>query len=139
MATATRSLDRPSGFWTTCVDELVSVDGARDDYGVVVENGRVDGQATQTLRTALRAQRGDELPVFDFGPERMAFERRWTPELQDAILAATISYQTTMRDFLRQRLFARLEQRFDAGQEVRPDEVGAIIESIRDQELTVRV
>lgn len=120
------------------LDEFVSIEGARDDYGVVVEQGRVDEHATYSLRSELRAQRGDELPVFDFGPERDAFERRWTPELQDAILAATSSYQTTMRDFLRARLFARLEQDFEAGQEVRPDEIGAVIESIREQELTVR-
>ncbi len=121
------------------LDDLVSVESARDDYGVVIENQCIDKEATERLRAEMRDQRGDELPEFDFGPERDAYERRWTPELQDAILAATMGYQTMMRDFLRTRLFERLQQRFDAGDAVRPDEIEAIIAVIRDEELTVRV
>ena len=121
------------------LDDLVTVESARDDYGVVIENQCIDEEATDRLRVQMRERRGDELPEFDFGPERDAYERRWTPELQDAILAATMGYQTMMRDFLRTRLFERLQQRFDAGDAVRPDEIEAIIAVIRDEELTVRV
>jgi len=46
---------------------LVSVDGARR-YGVVIQGAKVDADATEELRTALRAARPDELPVFDMGP-----------------------------------------------------------------------
>ncbi len=121
------------------IDELVTVESARNDYGVVIENRQVDEAATASLRSEMRAQRGDALPDFDFGPEREAYERRWTPELQDAIFAATNDYQTTMRNFLRTRLFERLQQRFDAGETVRPDEIAGVVEAIREQELTVRV
>ncbi len=121
------------------LDDLVTVESARDDYGVVIENQCISEESTERLRAEMRSERGDDLPEFDFGPERDAHERRWTPALQDAILAATMSYQTTMRDFLRTRLFERLQQRFDAGDDVRPDEIEAIIAAIRDEELTVRV
>ncbi len=47
---------------------LVTVDGARR-YGVVSdEEGSVDADATATMRDDLRADRDDELPVFDMGP-----------------------------------------------------------------------
>ncbi|MEA2227503.1 MAG: hypothetical protein QOF04_1133 [Solirubrobacteraceae bacterium] len=48
---------------------LVSVQKARDSYGVVVceQTGEVDVAATESLRDELRARRPDELPVFDFG------------------------------------------------------------------------
>ncbi|KUO56890.1 MAG: 5-oxoprolinase [Sphingomonadales bacterium BRH_c3] len=46
---------------------LVTPEGARP-YGVVAdENGTVDSAATDKLRTAIRAGRG-ELPLFDYGP-----------------------------------------------------------------------
>ncbi len=121
------------------IDELVTVESARDDYGVVIQAGVVDEAATSRLREDLRAQRGDHLAEFDYGPEREAFEQRWTPELQDAILAATMGYQTTMRNFLRSRLFQRLEQRFEAGDVVCPDEIVPMLDAIREQELTVKV
>jgi N-methylhydantoinase B len=63
-------LDRP-------VDEVlrdiawrkVSVTGARDDYGVVVrDDGTADGDATEALRSALRAARTGDEPFFDRGP-----------------------------------------------------------------------
>ncbi|WP_372507024.1 hydantoinase B/oxoprolinase family protein [Actinomadura madurae] len=48
-------------------DGKVSPDGARDDYGVVLADGAVDGEATATLRARLRAERG-AVPFFDRGP-----------------------------------------------------------------------
>ena len=45
---------------------LVSVEGARR-YGVVISNGAVDNAATDALRAELVAERGDDIPVFNFG------------------------------------------------------------------------
>lgn len=133
-------LTRPADWVLNDVlDDLVTVESARDEYGVVIESGSVDRAATERLRSERRAKCGQDLDEFDFGPEREAFERRWTPELQDAILDATMGYQTTMRNFLRTRLFERLTERFDRGETVRPNEIAPLIESIREQELTVRV
>ena len=47
---------------------LVTADGARR-YGVVLTgDGGVDDEATRELRDRMRAERPDELPVFDSGP-----------------------------------------------------------------------
>jgi N-methylhydantoinase B len=47
---------------------LVTADGAAR-YGVVVDDSnRVDESATAGLRDQMRADRPDELPVFDMGP-----------------------------------------------------------------------
>ena len=119
-------------------NELVHLESARDDYGVVIHDGCIDEVATEALRAELRAQRIGELPEFDFGPERDAFERVWTPALQDVILAETMAFPTTMRNFLRSRLFARLEERFAAGEDVQPSEVSGMLDTIRDQELSIR-
>jgi N-methylhydantoinase B len=45
----------------------VSAGAAGDDYGVVLEDGRVDGAATRLLREEMRARRGAP-PFFDRGP-----------------------------------------------------------------------
>ncbi|MDJ0109045.1 hydantoinase B/oxoprolinase family protein, partial [Rhodococcus erythropolis] len=49
----------------------VSVEGARDDYGVVMIEGdepSVDEAATTELRDQLRSERGENEPFFDRGP-----------------------------------------------------------------------
>jgi N-methylhydantoinase B len=49
------------------VQGLVTVEGAKA-YGVIVNaNGVVDADATETLRSRLRQERG-ELPLFNYGP-----------------------------------------------------------------------
>jgi N-methylhydantoinase B len=45
---------------------LVSAEGARR-YGVVVVDGAVDSAATETLRADLVAERGDDIPLFNYG------------------------------------------------------------------------
>jgi N-methylhydantoinase B len=118
-------------------NELVDIEQARSGYGVVIVGGAVDHAATDSLRAELRSQGDENLPAFDYGSEREAFERIWTPELQDAILAATQPYPMMMRHFLRARLFARLEERFATGECVAPAEIGPMLEAIREAELTV--
>jgi N-methylhydantoinase B len=55
---------------------LVSREGARR-YGVVLaEDGSVDEEATTRLRDELRALRGNDLPVFNFGPGLEALRAR---------------------------------------------------------------
>jgi len=46
----------------------VSVAGARDDYGVVMDGDRVDVAASDALRAEMRAQRTGKEPFFDRGP-----------------------------------------------------------------------
>lgn len=53
---------------------LVSPARAREVYGVVLRDGAADAAGTETQRAELRRQRG-ELPEFDFGPGRSAWEK----------------------------------------------------------------
>jgi len=126
-------LDRPMGNVLHDVHEgLVSRERARRDYGVVVMDEHVDAEATTRLRAQLRRERDDQAPAeFDFGLERLAYEKVWTPALQDAILAATFDYPDKLRHFLRMRLFTLLEERFAAGEEVQSDEIRALVADIQ--------
>jgi N-methylhydantoinase B len=62
-------LDRPAEVVARDVSfGLVSVGGAKANYGVVLSaDGSVDGAATDAERTRQRSERGDAL-AFDFGP-----------------------------------------------------------------------
>jgi len=120
------------------LDGLVSVERARDDYGVVVVDGACDEAASEGLRADRRASRGEgPLPAFDLGPEREAFERVWTPAIQDAINAVTAGYPTRLRQFLRGRLFARLEGILEAGEEIEAADVAPLLAEIEDRELAI--
>lgn len=46
---------------------LVTVDGAAANYGVIVTNGAVDAAATEKRRAEMGAERGDDIPLFNFG------------------------------------------------------------------------
>lgn len=46
--------------------DLVSAEAAQRDYGVVIRDDAVDEAATDVLRAAQRAERG-EPPLFDYG------------------------------------------------------------------------
>ena len=50
------------------LDRKVSVEAARDDYGVVISERTVDRQATAALRASLREARGPITWTFDRGP-----------------------------------------------------------------------
>ncbi|HET9016496.1 MAG TPA: hydantoinase B/oxoprolinase family protein [Thermomicrobiaceae bacterium] len=120
------------------LDGLVGVASARDGYGVVLADGRIDEAATERLRAELRVARGDgPLPAFDLGPEREAYERVWTPEIQDAINAVTAGYRTRLRQFLRGRLFERLDARLAAGEAFGAADVAPLLAEIEERELTV--
>ncbi|MGC6512379.1 MAG: hydantoinase B/oxoprolinase family protein [Parvibaculales bacterium] len=46
---------------------LVTVDGAAANYGVIVTDGAVDAAATEKRRAEMGAERGDDIPLFNFG------------------------------------------------------------------------
>jgi N-methylhydantoinase B len=47
---------------------LATAEGARD-YGVVISDGAVDEAATTKLRAEMSQARGEDIPVFNFGPD----------------------------------------------------------------------
>jgi N-methylhydantoinase B len=84
----------------------VSIPAAAAQYGVVVEDGAIVTSATEARRAAMRAtQSGSH---FDFGPERLAFERLWTRENYDALTEILAVLPVHWRFFVKTKLFERL-------------------------------
>ena len=88
---------------------LVAADAERL-YGVVTRDGSVDEETTAGLRRRERAPR----PWFDFGPERLAYERVYSDEVTSEIIRLLQPFPTRVRPVLRNRVRARLEGRTTA-------------------------
>jgi N-methylhydantoinase B len=93
---------------------LVTPAHARAAYGVVMADGAVDPVATSALRAEGRAAAGP-LGPFDFGAARDAHERRWPPELQDALVALLMTLPAPYRAYVRRALYSRITARTDHG------------------------
>jgi N-methylhydantoinase B len=77
---------------------------AENDYGVVFANGLLDLEATAARRLCER-----RIQLFDFGPEREAYERRWGGEVLDEIIRLLESLPSRLRPLVRGRMLKRLE------------------------------
>ncbi|MCB8840342.1 hydantoinase B/oxoprolinase family protein [Aurantimonas sp. VKM B-3413] len=77
---------------------------ARDDYGVVIRDGRLDEDATQALRAG--RTRPEPVPHFHFGPEREGYERAWTSAAYDALTAILMALPVHWRFFVKTQIFA---------------------------------
>ena len=83
---------------------FLSVVAARRDYGVVIVGDAVEDDAT----TALRARHHGAIALYDFGPERVAHERVWTPAAYARMGQAMAAIPLHWRAFLKKELFAAL-------------------------------
>jgi N-methylhydantoinase B len=83
---------------------FVSLDRARDAYGVALRNGAVDEAATR----ALRAEAGRAQPSghFDLGDARRAFEALWPEERYEALTRFLAGQPLRWRHHLKRRFFA---------------------------------
>jgi N-methylhydantoinase B len=104
------------------LDGFVSTESARELYGVVVAGAVLDAEATRALRGRLGGA-GSDWPDFDLGPERRAYEMRWTDALQDAVNAAAWAQPAGVRTVIRELLQQELGRRLEAGEAVAPSEV----------------
>src|SRR5258706_9088173 len=86
---------------------FVRDDEAADTYGVVLSGRAVDAAATTARREALRNRRSTE--EFVYGPERAAYEQRLPEVIQDLVAALLTAYPAATRQFLRDRLYQRIE------------------------------
>ncbi len=82
---------------------FVSRDGARRDYGVVVTDAlRVDEEATRGARTSrVRPNVGTD---FDFGPERVAWERVFDDSTMQALNRGLFELPKALRQTVRRRI-----------------------------------
>ena len=126
-------LERPSARVLEDVRRgYVSLEQARDDYGVIIENDQVNEAATWTLR----GQRQEPLKGhFDYGPYRTAHEQRWTQNRYAALTALLAKVPVEWRFFLKHRLFEALDtylstQPDDDG---RPEIIAQLFEGLRQR------
>jgi N-methylhydantoinase B len=86
----------------------VSLDNARQLYGVVIADGEVDEEATAALRGT-----HPMVPLtfghFDVGPARRAHEAKWTPERYDALTRILREVPVNWRFYLKHRFFAAMD------------------------------
>ena len=105
-------LDRePEMVLTDLENGFVSAEEAANVYGIVAVDGAIDVAATSARRASLSNQRSTE--EFVFGPERAAYEARLPSSVQDLVAELLVVYPAATRQFLRDRLYARIES--DAG------------------------
>ena len=84
----------------------VSTAAADTDYGVVIRDGAVDEHATAARRAAMRTL--EPAGHFHFGPERDAFERRWTARAYADLTEILARLPVHWRFFVKTRIFERL-------------------------------
>ena len=102
-------LDRPpEKVLEDVLQHFVTIQGAREEYGVVIRGNAVDYDATRAERVRLRAHETGK--HFDFGPERLAFEQVWSKENYDFLIARLQTLPVEWRFYLKGRLFAALER-----------------------------
>jgi N-methylhydantoinase B len=80
---------------------FVSVEAAREEYGVVIRDGAVAADETN----ALRAQRPRSGNGFGFNEARIDFERIWTRETYAKLIALLTSLPVEWRFFVKHRVF----------------------------------
>lgn len=82
---------------------FVSEVAAYETYGVVVNGGKVDEEATSRHRHALKKGR---VPVaFVFGSERLEYERVLPADIQDLVAELLQEHPAASRHFLRDRIY----------------------------------
>lgn len=88
----------------------VSATAAREEYGVVLTEGKVDEAAT----VALRAQARPHIGHFHYGPERERFEAQWTDAAYDRLTGILSALPIHWRFFTKTEIFRRMEGRSGA-------------------------
>ena len=86
-------------------DSFVTVAEAREQYGVVVANGKVDIVATEKLRKSKVSAAAK--PDFDYGAERLQYERRLPQVFQDMVVKVLADEAASSRTYLRDVLYEK--------------------------------
>jgi len=87
---------------------FVSLAKAKEEYGVVILDGRVDAEATAALRKTLAAEH--PRTGFGFNPERADFERVWTRANYERLIALLTTLPIEWRFFVKHRIFEAIER-----------------------------
>jgi N-methylhydantoinase B len=94
----------------------LSVDQARDLYGVVLADGAIDADSTARLREAAKSSAQERAQShFDYGVERNAYEAKWTRERYEVLTGVLARAPVVWRHFLKHKIFDALDAREAAG------------------------
>lgn len=108
---------------------FVSPQAAQDYYGVVYERGLVDRVATTVRRQALAGTR--KRPALDVGSERTAYESLWPIATRDTFRAILTALPASLRPYVSEMLYRRLEPLAMDGRVISPDTVVSAWETMR--------
>jgi N-methylhydantoinase B len=84
----------------------LSVERAREAYGVALVDGEVDEAGTACLRAGMAPPPAGD---FDFGARRAELERRWPPAIQDAAARVLEAVPPTVRDWGKHQIYDRIQ------------------------------
>ena len=124
-------LDRPADDVLMDVRRgFVSIEGAARDYGVVIEAGAVDLEATAAKRIALVAEQ--PTGFYDYGAEREAFEAVWTRANYAVLTEIFSALPIHWRFFVKRRIFALVDDMAEADRKGDGTEVHAAFARVVD-------
>jgi N-methylhydantoinase B len=86
---------------------FVSLESARDEYGVVIDGDAVDEEATRKLRSGHAGER--RATGFGYNPARREFERLWTRANYAKLSALLATLPIEWRYFVKHRVFELVE------------------------------
>lgn len=88
---------------------FVSPKAAEESYGVVLSAGAVDEAATAKLRADLARERPKQDGFFDYGLNRLAYEKVWTRGSYDALTELLAATPVHWRFFVKHRVFEAID------------------------------
>ncbi|MBS34470.1 MAG: hydantoin utilization protein B [Thiotrichales bacterium] len=94
----------------------ISIEGAAEDYGVIIKDGQLDEQATEVRRTHMAANASNEF--FGHSPDRIEYEKTWSTQLYDKLTELLWRVPVNWRFYVKHQLFAAVD---DATGDVAPD------------------
>jgi N-methylhydantoinase B len=104
--------ERPAHMVLRDVDlGFVSVAAAADIYGVIIEDNRIDEDATAARRAELAKPAAADAGIFNFGVQRDSFEKIWPRENYDALIRFLMSLPVEWRFFMKQRVIREVGER----------------------------
>jgi N-methylhydantoinase B len=107
----------------------VSLEHARNRYGVVLLDGVVDELETQNLRAGMSASRRDT-GFYNLGSFREAFEAVWSEPNYDALTVSLASLPVHWRFYAKHRIFAAIDAMGPAIRKGDGSEVRAVFQSL---------
>ena len=113
---------------------FISIDGAAQDYGVIIRDNEIDQAATDERRREMLSTASNEF--FGHSAGRIAFEKIWTLQLYDKLTELLWRSPVNWRYFVKHRLFDAVAAMQD--QEIAPADLDNTFEALLEQHPQLR-